>query len=654
MTQTLDLARATATGTAPDPAPAEGRPLAAKLADVLDGRWAEGRRAARATWPAAGMLRDPALTMAEARAWTLERVRTIVAAGFGRAGSDPAYGGRGGVAQSVLDFETMAHGDLSVTIKSGVQHGLFGGAIVNLGTASHHERFLADTLDLNLLGAFAMTEMGHGSDVMSLETTITYDRRTDEFVIDSPTPSATKTYLGNAAEHGRMAAVFGQLIVHGVRHGVHCVLVPFRDEAGNDLPGVTTGDNGHKGGLLGVDNGTIAFDHVRVPRDLLLDRYGGVGDDGLYHSSIANPNRRFFTMIGTLVRGRICIGAGAAIAARRGLAIATRYALRRRQFVRPGSADEVLLLDYLAHQRKLLPAIAEAYALGFANNELIGRLEQVWDGSSDDPVAHRELETLAAGLKALQTRFANDTLQTCREACGGAGFISANQLTQLRADADVFATFEGDNTVLLQLVAKGVLTNFKEAWNELDRVGVVQASARMVGHAVIERTGAGLLVDRLVQRAQRRREEATLFDRGWHAWMFTERERHVVDGLARRMAAVKRNDFDALNRLQDHVLLAGRVHMDRIVLDAFIAGIAECPDEETREVMERLCTLYALSSIEADAGWFQEHNRLSAGRAKAVRAQINALCAELRPHAEALVDGFGIPADWLGAEFLED
>lgn len=175
----------------------------------------------------------------------------------------------------------------------------------------------------------------------------------------------------------------------------------------------------------------------------------------------------------------------------------------------------------------------------------------------------------------------------------------------------------------------------------------------MVGHAVIERTGAGLLVDRLVQRAQRRREEATLFDRGWHAWMFTERERHVVDGLARRMAAVKRNDFDALNRLQDHVLLAGRVHMDRIVLDAFIAGIAECPDEETREVMERLCTLYALSSIEADAGWFQEHNRLSAGRAKAVRAQINALCAELRPHAEALVDGFGIPADWLGAEFLE-
>ena len=94
------------------------------------------------------------------------------------------------------------------------------------------------------------------------------------------------------------------------------VLVPLRDESGRDLPGVTTGDHGHKGGLLGIDNGTISFDHVRVPRLMLLDRYGGVDEEGRYHSPIESKNARFFTMLGTLVRGRICVGGGAASAAR--------------------------------------------------------------------------------------------------------------------------------------------------------------------------------------------------------------------------------------------------------------------------------------------------------------------------------------------------
>ena len=629
-------------------------PLGGRLLAVLDGPWREERLAARAAWPADGMLRDPGLSMADARAWTLNRVKEIVAAGFGGGGVPAEFGGTGGLARSVTEFEVMATGDLSATIKSGVQHGLFGGAIYNLGTEGHHRRFLADALSLDLLGVFAMTERGHGSDVQSLETTITFDPDAGEFVVDSPTASATKTYLGNAAAHGRMAAVFGQLVVAGTSRGVHCILVPIRDEAGRPCAGVTLGDNGYKGGLLGVDNGTITFDHVRVPRDMLLDRFGGVDAEGGYVSAIENPNRRFFTMIGTLVRGRVCIGVGAGVAARRALSIATRYGLRRAQFKRPSGEDEVPLLDYLAHQRRLFPAIARAYALGFAHNELTAQLVAVWEGGHDDPVAARSLETFAAGLKVLQTRFANDTIQACREACGGAGYMAENQLTLLRNDADIFATFEGDNTVLLQLVAKGVLTNYRESWTELDRVGLVQASARMVGHVVIERTGAGLLAERLVQAARRRQEEASLVDRGWHAWMFEERERHVVESLARRMRAAKGGDFDAVNRLQDHVLFAGRVHLERVVLDAFIGAIDTCPDQETREIVERLCTLYALDSIEADRGWFQEHNRMSGPRAKALRGQINAICAELRPHALALVEGFGIPEEWLGSAMLAD
>ena len=97
---------------------------------------------------------------------------------------------------------------------------------------------------------------------------------------------------------------------------MHCVLVPIRDDEGNDLPGVTTSDCQYKGGLPGVDNGRIMFDHVRVPRVNLLNKYGDVAPDGTYSSPIENPNRRFFTMIGTLIRGRITVGGSAGNAAR--------------------------------------------------------------------------------------------------------------------------------------------------------------------------------------------------------------------------------------------------------------------------------------------------------------------------------------------------
>ncbi|MFT3970824.1 MAG: acyl-CoA dehydrogenase [Micropruina sp.] len=642
---TAVTSRGAATGFTPDD-------LGAALLAAFEGSHHDQRVAGRAAFPAEGMLRDPALGLDEARAWTLERLHALVEAGFGQAIVGAEQATPDTQIQSLIDFETIAYGDLSVAIKSGVQHGLFGGAIAGLGTAEHHERLLADALSLRTLGCFAMTERGHGSDVASLETTISYDPDAAEFVVHSPHGSSAKTYIGNAAAHGHLAAVFGQLIVDGVERGVHCVLVPLRDADGTVLPGVRIGDNGHKGGLLGVDNGTIAFDHVRVPRDMLLDRFGSVDAQGHYVSSIENPNRRFFTMLGALVRGRICIGGGAAIAARRALSIATRYAERRTQFRRPDSAESPLL-DYLSHQRKLLPTIARAYALGFAQNDLIDAYGTVSSDSNHDPRAQRALETQAAGLKVLNTDFANAAIQTCREACGGAGYMSENQLTQLRADTDVFATFEGDNTVLLQLVAKGVLTDYRDVWGGLGRLGLVQASARLVGSAVIERTGAGLLAERLATTARRKGDSGALSDRGWHVWMFEERERHSVDSLARRMRAADSDSFDQVNAMQDHVLFVARAHMERVVLDSFIAAVGACPDGAARHTLEELCTLFALTNLESDAGWFLAHNRMSDARAKALRPRINQLCADLRPRATALVDGLGIPVEWLGSAMLD-
>ena len=630
--------------------------LGAALRTALDGQFATERAEGRAALPTENLLRDPAQTMPQARDWVLTRLRELADAGFGAAGVPVSASDHGSPVAAVTAFELLAHGDLSVTVKSGVQFGLFGGAIANLGTAWHHDTYLPGVTSLEILGCFAMTELGHGSDVQSLETTITFDPVSDEFVVDSPTPGATKAYIGNAGLHGSMAVVFGQLVVAHQRHGIHAILVPIRDEAGRDLPGITTADQGHKGGLVGIDNGTIRFDQVRVPRRMLLDRYGGVDEDGRYASPIESANRRFFTMLGTLVRGRVCISAGAGIAARRGISIATRYALKRRQFPAPGRSEGVLLLDYLTHQRRLLPLVARSYALGFAQNQLNQALITVQGEGPSTETDQRNLETFAAGLKALSSSFANTALQASREACGGAGFMSVNQLTLLRSDVDIFATFEGDNTVLLQLVTKALLSDYKQVWGDLDRAGVVQATARAVGESVMEWTAAGVLLERLVSAARRQPDKLAMVDRAWQALMFTERERHSLESLARRMRAAAKaggDRFEAFNRLGDHVAFVARAHLERQVFEAFITGIEECSDPEARDVLDKLCSLYALSSLDADRAWFIEHNRMSTLRSRAIGEQLNQLCRQLRPHALPLVEGLGIPVAWLGAELLE-
>lgn len=595
------------------------------------------------------VVRDPAQSVEEARAWALEKVTALAQREFVTAGFPAEVGGTGNAAESVANFEMVAMGDLSLTIKTGVQHGLFGGAIVNLGTQWHHETFLPGAIDVSLPGCFAMTELGHGSDVASLETTITWDAATGEFIVDSPTVSATKAYIGNAARDGRMAAVFGQLHVNGVHQGVHVILVPIRDEGGNDLPGVTTGDQGHKGGLLGVDNGTIAFDQVRVPRSMLLNRYGGVREDGTYVSDIASKNARFFTMLGTLVRGRICVGGGAASAARKALTIAVRYASERRQFRQAGLGEEIVLMDYLTHQRRLLPEVARAYAYGYAQNEVAQQLQRITDAAGSDPKAARELETRAAGMKATLTRWANDTLQVAREACGGAGYLSDNGITLARQDADIFATFEGDNTVLLQLVAKALLLEYKSTWGDMDLRGTAQKTAKLIGGTVLERTTARSVIERLVAAADRKPESERIRMRGWHVRLFEFREQHIVESLAQRMRATgsASDPFAAVNACQTHMLEAAKAHIDRVVLEAFIEGIEECQDDYVRALLVRVCDLYALSTIEANRAWFLEHEVFEPRRSKAITAEVDKLCGELRPRALELVEGLGVPAGWL-------
>lgn len=625
-----------------------------QLQRVLDGRWRDTKNMIREKLSLEIFKPHFFPSKSVARARVMEQLKIIAAAGAAEDLFHKDHGGTGDVGAAVSKIEMLAMSDLSLMVKAGVLWGLFGGAVENLGTERHHEAYVRPLITLDLAGCFAMTETGHGSDVQSLETTAIYDPETEEFVIHSPTPKSRKDYLGGAAESASVAAVFAQLITQGENHGVHCIVVPIRDGAGNTLPGVTITDCDYKGGLLGVDNGRIMFDHVRVPRENLLNRFADVAPDGTYSSPIENPNRRFFTMLGTLVRGRVTVAGSGAQSARVALDIAVRYALQRKQFHFPGGEGEVLIMDYLVHQRRLFPYIAESYALQFAQNELVARLHDLETSEGHDPEAQRELEVHAAGLKAIATWHTSAAIQECREACGGAGYLSENRLVGLRADSDVFTTFEGDNHVLLQLVAKHLLTGYGDDIENMSPFEWVQFAANFAGERFSRRTAAAQIMQRFIDNRQDNSEVGSLFNRGTQAEMFQDREKYLVSSLARRLQRRTKtmSAFDAFNSVQDHVMHAARAHVDRIVLEAFIAGIDKCYDPEAKSILEMVCDLYALGVIESDKAFFLEHRLLSTERARAVTHGINERCRNLRPHAQTLVDAFAIPEQLRYAEML--
>ncbi len=613
----------------------------AALQAVLDGEHAAVRERVRAFLTRPELAPVVEIARDEYRERVLEQAKLLAAEGGTSLGFPSEYGGGDDIGGSLVALETLAHGDLSLMVKAGVQFGLFGGAILHLGTKHHHDTYLRDMLTLDLPGCFAMTETGHGSNVQSLRTTATYDPVTQEFLIDTPDDDARKDYIGNAGKHGRLAAVFAQLVVGGTTHGVHCLLVPIRDKKGRPLDGIRFEDCGSKLGLNGVDNGRIWFDGVRVPRENLLDRYAQVSPEGEYHSKIENPGKRFFTMLGTLIQGRVCIAGASNSAAKNALVIATRYANRRRQFGPPDGA-EVTLMSYTTHRLRLMPRIAGSFALHFAQAKLVTDLHESFASGEDD---RRVLESDAAGLKALASWHARDVIQVCRELCGGAGYMAENRFAALKADTDVFTTFEGDNIVLLQLVGKSLLTNYQHEFGNLDAFGTARFVAAQVLETVGERTAVRELIARLADDLIPGRDESEL-DHDVELALLQWRAEHIISSLARRLKGGiddGGDPFDVFMACQDHVVAAGRAHIEHHVLDCFTKTVEACPDEHAQHTLSRLCHLYALWLIVLDRGWFQEHGRLSSTRSKAVQKAGRRLCDELAPQAEDLVAAFGIP-----------
>ncbi|OOV18901.1 acyl-CoA dehydrogenase [Flavobacterium sp. LM4] len=550
-----------------------------------------------------------------------------------------AYPKRHGGGENIADYfaimETLSYHDLSLVIKFGVQFGLWGMSVQSLGTEKHYAKYLKDIGELKLPGCFAMTETHHGSNVKGLETTATYNHADLTFTVHTPHEKAQKEYIGNAAVHGQMATVFAKLIIDGHDYGVNAFVVPLRDTNGNVLNGITIGDCGHKMGLNGVDNGTIRFDNVVIPKENMLDRFASVNEKGEFESPIPSDNRRFFTMLGTLVGGRIGIPRSALAAAKSGLTIAIRYSDQRRQFG-PEGGSEVPILNYRMHQRRLIPHLAKTYAVHFGLQYLTNRFLNKTEAEM------QEIEALAAGMKSYSTWSTRDILQECREACGGKGYLSENRIDALKNDTEIYTTFEGDNTVLMQLVAKNRLAEFRKAFGEMGSFGIINYVFENAKTALAEKNPI----------ATRRTDDEHLLDSEFHLQAFIHREKTILASAARRIKKLVDGGleaYDAFNVVQHQMIEVAEAYLERLVLEQFQIAVSKIEDEKTKAILIKLNQLYALSQIEKNKAWYLEDGYMEAVKTKAVRKMVNQLCWDIRPDAVSLVNAFDIPQSCLAA-----
>ena len=573
--------------------------------------------------------------LSEYREKVLKWCRYLAEQGYGAMAYPKEFGGSGDMASYFAIMEVLSYHDLSMVIKFGVQFGLFGMSVYFLGTEKHHKKYLKSIGTLELPGCFAMTETNHGSNVRGVETTATYDHKTRSFVVNTPNEFAKKEYIGNAAVHGQMATVFAQLVVEGKEYGVSALLVPLRDKNGKTFPGITIEDCGRKMGLNGVDNGKIHFDHVTIPYENLLDRFASVTEDGKFDSPIASDNRRFFTMLGTLVGGRIGIPRSGLSASKSGLTIAIRYGDKRKQFG-PEGASEVPILNYRTHQRRLIPLLANAYALHFSLRYLTDRFLKRTEKDM------QEIEALAAGIKSFATWNATSTLQECRECCGGKGYLAENRIDRLKNDTEIYTTFEGDNTVLMQLTAKGRLTEFKQEFSNMNLFGALNFVADKAATSISEKNP-------FITRST---DEKHLLDFEFHMNAFEYREKDILTSSAQRLRKLIKggmDSFDAFNVSQHHLVQVGFAHIERVILQQFIIQVDNTSDTGCKAVLTKLCQLFALSQMEKNKGWYLENGYMEGVKTKAIRKLVNQLCWDIRQEAVPLVDAFKIPESCLSA-----
>ncbi|OCT79749.1 acyl-coenzyme A oxidase-like protein [Xenopus laevis] len=532
--------------------------------------------------------------------------------------------------KSMIIGEVLCTADMTTGVKCGVVCWLFGGAVFNLGSPDHVLKWFLPLKVHAFTGMFAMTERGHGSNVRGILTEAVFDPQSQEFIIDTPCEDAAKMYIGNATR-GNYAAVFAQLIIHGKSQGPHCFIVPIRNENGKMYPGVEVVDMMHKEGLHGVDNGILTFNHVRIPRENLLDKFGSVSQDGKYRSPIENKSDRFNAMLAALTPTRLALTFQALGAMKLGLTIAIRYSHSRRQFG-PKGKEEVKIIEHQTQHLRLMPHLATALALTFTSRYAAEILdEDVYH--SRDLVNNRPLQALVAGLKAYSTWENLSCLQDCRECTGGMGFMMENRIPGLKCDSDVFVTFEGDNVVMLQVVVRELLAQHTRQYEESPIFGLLRNWTSSMGDR-LRTSFLAFSSDKI--------NSLTFLLKA-----VTFRERVLQRGLAARLySKVMKNKeefFSSWNSCLHHVVTLALAHIHRVTLEQFILAVESCPVPKDQSLLMEFCLLYGTKLVYQERAWYLEHKYLTPATSIQIRNQFLDICRLVKDDALKVVSAFNIP-----------
>lgn len=541
--------------------------------------------------------------------------------------------------ESVADFHKRLNLlviiDPGFMIRIGVHYGLFLNTVMNQGTPEQVSFWLGKgAATFGIIGCFGMTELGHGSNVAGVETIATFDRESDEFVIHTPTLTATKWWIGGAAESATHCVVFANLMIDNKNHGVKPFVVQMRDpQTFSTFPGVNIGDLGAKMGRNGIDNGWIQFTSVRVPRTNMLMRYTKVGRDG----TVTEPPMAQLAY-GALVGGRTTMIQESADFAKKALTIAIRYAVVRRQFGGGKDGAESKIMDFGTHKMRLLPQLATTIAMHFAAVEvtkIYGKLmEELTMLKSAKPSPKllslidqlKETHATSAGLKAFCSWKALDIIEGCRQACGGQGYSSYSGLASLYQDFCVQCTWEGDNTVMTLQLGRFLVSSYRDK---------VQKNKQLPD-------GIGYLnaLPGNLKTVCPKNADPTNFKIIAEAMDVTCANAVTVAGeeFSRLIASGCKED-EAYEKSAIHRFNAAKLHCVNYIYRKFLAALDNAP-AGLKPILGQLCLMYGLHTVTEQAGWFLQFGYYQPNHLSAIQARVLKLLDEIRPQAIPLTDAF--------------